>query len=282
MEYFVKGISHFFNLFADFLEHCENIIYFLLLVILLVLIFFTLKKDSKFKKTICDLIKSYLAIFKFLLFTILCIILLLSSIITFKMNNQFKILSLVVVVINFIKETVTLYDDNILKEDRIYILKKSDLKNILIPNLILIFFKITYWCEFYIFDIHEIKTYFIIMLLVIILQILVVVMFKIYSIYGQAFKFIKSGSNYNFWFKVIALIKILKLCSNKVNYFRLVKIFLSHEIITKKNHNEIINLCLYYKAIKNKIIIDGTYLHNFEIYNDFKNINDRIGCDKNE
>jgi len=122
LEYFIKGSSHFFNLFADFLEHCENIIYFLFLIILLILIFFTLKKDNNFKSTLWSVIKSYFTLFKYSLFALLCLILLICSIITFRINNQFRILSILVLVINFIKETVTAYDDKLFNQDNSCIL----------------------------------------------------------------------------------------------------------------------------------------------------------------
>lgn len=276
MEYFIRGTAHFFNLFADFLEHCENIIYFIFLLILLILILFTLKKDKGFKSTLFNLGKSYLTLFKYIIYDILIIILLFASIWTYKLNNQFKILSLLVVIINFVIASVNVYDNNLFDENNNILLKYSDFKNIIVTNIVLVFFKITYWAEIYVFNISEIKEYFIIMIIIILSEIFVMIGFKIYSIYDIAFKFVKKKSNYYTIHKITDFIKILTICSNKINYFRLVRIFLQNEVITKENHSNIVSFCLYYKAIINQLNCTYDYEKNYKIYKDYINVNKRI------
>lgn len=282
IEYFIKGTSHFFNLFANFLEHCENVIYFLLFLIFAILIIFTLKNNKNFKNNLWCIIKSYFHLFKFPLFTILSLLSLIISIIVFTLNNEFKILSLLVLSVNYIKQTISVYDDKLFNNNNQQIFKKKDFSNILVPNLILIFFKITYWSELYTFNINKIKSYFIVMLFIIIVEIVIMFIFKLYSIYSQVFKFVKPDSNYNTFFRIVDLLKILNRSNNNIEYFKLVRIFLQSEKISMENHNEIIYLCLYYKSIKNKIKIGESYKYNYEIYNDFINSGRRIGGDHYE
>ena len=279
MEYFIRGSAHFFNLFADFLEHCENIIYFIFAIILLILIFLSF---SKIKSSLNGVLKSYIGLFKFLPFSLGFVLLLISSILTYKINNHFKILSLLVTIVNFIIETINIYDNNILNKENKKIFKVSDFKTIIVSNLILIFFKITYWAELYTFDLVEKKNYFITMFLIVLLQLLVMVIFKLYSIYDKVFRFTKNKNEYNMLKKIHHLIHILAMSNNKINYFRIIKIYLQREIITKQNAIDILNFCYYYKAIDNKFKYSDIDDYNLKVYNDFKSLSNRLGSDLDE
>ena len=279
MKYFIRGTAHFFNLFADFLEHCENIIYFIIAIILLILIIYGFKK---IKANLKAVLFSYLGLFKFISFTLAFTLLLMCTILTYLANNQFMILSLLVVAVDFIKKTCTIYDDKILHQENLKIFLFKDFTNILIPNLILIFFKITYWAELYCFNLNEIKNYFITMAIIIFIEIITMIIFKVYSIYTKVFCIVKKTSKYKKIQKILDFFKILKISNNQMNYFRLVKIFFQHEIVTKDNRKNIIGLCFYLKSVETKIELDNTYKSNLDVYNDFKTLNKRLGCEKNE
>lgn len=279
MKYFIRGTAHFFNLFADFLEHCENIIYFIIAIILLILIIYGFKK---IKLNLKAVLFSYLGLFKFISFILAFILLLICTILTYLANNQFMILSLLVVTVDFIKKTCNIYDDKILHQENLKIFLFKDFTNILIPNLILIFFKITYWAELYWFNLNEVKNYFITMAIIIFIQIITMIIFKIYSIYTKVFCIVKKTSKYNKIQKILDFFKILKISNNQMNYFRLVKIFFQHEIVTKDNRKNIIELCFYLKSVETKIELDNTYKSNLDVYNDFRTLNKRLGCEKNE
>lgn len=244
---------------------------------MLILIIYGFKKTKANLKAV---LFSYLGLFKFISFTLAFTLLLMCTILTYLANNQFMILSLLVVAVDFIKKTCNIYDDKILHQENLKIFLFKDFTNILIPNLILIFFKITYWTELYCFNLNEIKNYFITMAIIIFIEIITMIIFKVYSIYTKVFCIVKKTSKYKKIQKILDFFKILKISNNQMNYFRLVKIFFQHEIVTKDNRKNIIGLCFYLKSVETKIELDNTYKSNLDVYNDFKTLNKRLGCEK--
>lgn len=276
MKYFVQGTAHFFNLFAEFLEHCENVIYFIFALMLIAIIIYSLKKV---KLSLVDVFKSYIKLFKYVSFLVAFILLLISTILTYLSNNQFVVLSLLVAAVNFLKETFNIYDDKILHYNNLKIFKFKDFRDVLIPNLILIFFKTTYWAELYVFNLEDIKTYFVTMLIVISIQLFVMVAFRLYSIYTKVFFLVKCSNNYSTVKKLYDFIKILIISNNEINYFRLIKIEFQREKFTNEKRSDISSLCFYYKVIKRKLKLENTYESNLKIYKDFTLLEKRLGSE---
>ena len=120
------------------------------------------------------------------------------------------------------------------------------------------------------------------MILIVLLQLLVMVIFKLYSVYDKVFRFTKNKNEYNVLKKIHHLIRILAMSNNKINYFRIIKIYLQREIITKQNAIDIINFCYYYKSIDNKFKYSDIDDYNLKVYNDFKSLSNRLGSDLDE
>lgn len=279
MEYFIRGTAHFFNLFADFFEHCENVVYFIFAILFFILIIWNF---SKTKNSLKVFIKSYAKLFKFYIFLLAFVLLLISSILTYKCNNQFKVLSLIVAIINFFKETFNLFDNKVLHDDKLKIFIFKDWKNILISTLVLVFFKITYWAELYMFNIDEIKKYVIEMFIVICIQIFIVLFFKLYTIYEKVFFLVVNSKEYTKIQRIKNFIEILKIAKNDINCFRVIRIYFQREKITTQTHKEIHSLCLYYIAIKCKLKFENKFEYNLKIYEDFRDLQKRLGCENIE
>lgn len=279
MKYFIRGSAHFFNLFANFLEYCQNIIYFIFILIVLFLIIYTFSKTKQSLKNFC---RSYLSLFKFIAFILTFILLFITSFLTYKINNQFYILSLLVVSINFLKETFNIYDNKIFYKSNKKIFILSDFSRIILPNLFLIFFKITYWAELYVFNFNEIRNYFICMLMITVIQIMIMIFSKIYSIYNKVFQFLEFKNDYKKFNKIIDLLKILIISDNNINYFRITRIYLQREIINNKNRKNIICFCYFYKSILAELKNVDMDNDNIKIYKEFSDIKIRLGSDLNE
>lgn len=277
MEYFVRGTAHFFNLFAEFLDYCEQIIYFIFLVIFLLLV---VAAFSKIRNSLLNVVCAYLKLFKFLTYIIAFLMLVITTYLTYTLNDQFGVLSLFVCVINFIIETFKVYDSSVLKGENTRIFKLSNFSNILITNLILIFFKTTYWSELYVFDIGEIKYYFIGMISVIIIQIIYLLMFKIYSIYDVTFKYIKSKSNYPKSKKIADMAKLLFISKNDINIFRLARLYLQKNIVNKNSHSRIIDFIYFSKSIHNDSLKNSNIeTYNSKCYEHFEDISNKFGSE---
>ena len=279
MEYFIRGTAHFFNLFAEFFEHCENVVYFIFVILFFILIIWNF---SKIKNSLKDIIKSYARLFKFFIFLLAFVLLLITSILTYKCNNQFKVLSLIVAIINFFKETFNLFDNKVLHDDKLKIFTFKDWKNILISTLVLVCFKITYWAELYVFDIDEIKKYFIAMFIVVCIQIFIVLFFKLYTIYEKVFFLVINSKEYTRIKRIKNFIEVLKIAKNDINCFRVIRIYFQKEKITTQTYKEIHALCLYYIAIKCKVKFENNFEYNLKIYEDFRDLQKRLGCENIE
>lgn len=279
MEYFIKGTAHFFNLFADFFEHCENVIYF---IFIMICFGFVICNLGKIKNSLKEIIKSYVKLFKFVFFMLAFFLLLIATILTFKSNNQFKVLSLIVAIINFFKETFNIFDNKVLHDDKVKIFTFKDWKSIVIANLGLIFFKITYWTELYTFNIDEIKEYFITMFTVVCIQIFVIVICKLYTIYEKVFFLTLKSKEYTKIKKIMNFIDILKIARNDINCFRVIRIYFQRQRITKDTYNEIQALCFYYVAITHKMKFENKFENNLKIYKDFNELQKRLGCENIE
>lgn len=245
MKYFVVGLSHFFNLIPTLIDSFQIFIYLAFFVIFIILI---MVNFSKVKFQVLDIIKIYLGLYKKKAFLLNSILLLLTSVIVYKYNNDFYAMTLFVLFVDFIIESLKFIDNKIFDINNNKIFKIKDLWELILPILILIFFKMTLWGELYSFDLIKASNYFLAMFIVLIIRLLLYVYSRIFTIYSNVFEILKKANHYGDFRKVIDIFTIIVFYSkNNINYFRVINELLKRQVINRKNHSIILNLCRYVK-----------------------------------
>ena len=211
-------------------------------------------------------------------------ILTITTYLTYKANVQFGMLTLFVCSINFLIETLKMDHSKILNDENTFIFKYSDFSTIIKGNLVLVFFKLTYWMETYIFNINEIINYFIIMIIIVIIQILYVVIFKLLSLYNKTFNIYILHKNYKSKDTLIMFLKVFLMSKNQINIFRALRQYLCLNFNIKKNFNAFnaLKYSCFYKEFPIDINKNNIQRQNTICYQEFQKLNNIIGCEVNE